>query len=55
MLCEGVMEPNLHHCVLSLLEEAKWMGHLGMKIPPEANSTTIISVKKHFDKLKVII
>lgn len=36
-----------------MMEEAKWMVHLGMKVPPEANSATLTSIKKHYDKLKV--
>ena len=51
--CDGVMEPNLHSSVVFMMEEAKWMGQLGMKVPPEAKSTTLISLKDHYNKLKV--
>ena len=47
------MEPNLHSSVVSMMEEAKWMAHLGMKVPPEANSPTLVSIKKHYNQLKV--
>ena len=49
------MEPNLHSSVVSMMEEAKWMTHLGMKVPPEASSAVLISVKKNYDQLKVYI
>ena len=53
--CDGVMEPNLHSSVVFMMEEAKWMTHLGMKVPPEVHSTTLICLKKNYDQLKVYI
>ena len=51
---EGVLLPNLNFSVVSMMEEAKWIAHLGVKVPPEANSVTMATVKKHHDHLKVL-
>ena len=52
---EGILQPNLNFSVVSMMEEAKWMAHLGVKVPPEANSVTVVTVKKHHDHLKVLL
>lgn len=49
----GILEPNLHSSVVSMIEEAKWMAQLGVKVPPEANSITMVTIKKHHDQIKV--
>ena len=51
---EGVLEPNLHSSVVSMMEEAKWMARLGVKVPPQANSVTMTNIKKCYDQLKVL-
>lgn len=49
----GILEPNLSSSVLCMMEEAKWMAYLGENVPPEANSETLVTIKKSHDKLKV--
>lgn len=51
----GILEPNLHSSVVSMMEEAKWMAQLGVKVPSEANSITMVTIKKHHDQIKVRI
>lgn len=51
--CNGILEPNLHSSVVSMMEEAKWMAQLGVKVPPEANSITMVTIKKYHDQIKV--
>lgn len=51
---DGILEPNLHSSVVSMMEEAKWMAQLGVEVPPQANSITMVTIKKHHDQLKVL-
>ena len=51
---EGILAPNLDFSIVSMMEEAKWMAHLGVKVPPRANSVTVVTVKQHHDHLKVL-
>ena len=50
---DGILKPNLSSSVLCMMEEAKWMAYLGVTVPAEANSETLVSIKKSHDKLKV--
>ena len=50
---EGILVPNLYFSVVSMMEEAKWMQRLGVKVPAQAHSVTIATVKQHYDQLKV--
>lgn len=51
----GILEPNLHSSVVSMMEEAKWMAQFGVKVPSEANSITMVTIKKDHDQIKVRI
>ena len=50
---DGIMRPNLDPSIVCMMEEAKWISYLGLKVPPEAHSDTLIAVKQHHDQLKV--
>lgn len=52
---EGILVPNLDFSVVSMMEEAKWMQRLGVKVPTQAHSVTIAAVKQHYDQLKVCV
>ena len=44
---------NLHPTILTMLEEAKWMRRLGLKIPDTFHTLHMADVKKTHDQLKV--
>lgn len=50
---ESGLEPNLSPVVLTLVEEAKWMRILGLKIPENYNSVTMATVKKTYAQVNV--
>ena len=47
------MSVNLHPTILTMLEEAKWMRRLGLKIPDAFHTLHMADVKKTHDQLKV--
>ena len=52
---EGVLKPNLHPAIVAMLEEAKWMRRLGLKIPPAFHALSMSNVKQTYDQLKVCV
>ena len=48
-----MMEVNLHPTIVSMLEEAKWMRRLGLKIPESFHTLNMADVKKTHAQLKV--
>ena len=53
MNSDGAMVVNLHPTVLSVLEEAKWMRRLGLKIPESFHTLNMANVKRTHAQLKV--
>ena len=49
------MAVNLHPTILTMLEEAKWMRRLGLKIPEKFHTLNMANVKKTYDQLKVSV
>ena len=47
------MEVNLHPTIVSMLEEAKWMRRLGLKIPENFHTLNMADVKRTHAQLKV--
>lgn len=52
-MSDGAMSVNLHPTILTMLEEAKWMRRLGLKIPDAFHTLHMADVKKTHDQLKV--
>lgn len=50
---DGAMVVNLHPTIVSMLEEAKWMRRLGLKIPENFHTLNMANVKKTHAQLKV--
>ena len=53
VMSDGAMSVNLHPTILTMLEEAKWMRRLGLKIPDAFHTLNMANVKKTHDQLKV--
>ena len=52
-MSEGSMVVNLHPTILSMIEEAKWMRRLGLKVPEKFHVLNMADVKKTHDQLAV--
>lgn len=50
---DGKYHPNLHHSITTMLEEAKWMSRLNLKIPEILHIITIANVKRTYSQLLV--
>ena len=53
VMSEGDMVVNLHPTIVSMLEEAKWMRRLGLKIPNSFHTLNMADVKRTHAQLKV--
>ena len=53
IMSDGAMSVNLHPTIPTMLEEAKWMRRLGLKIPDAFHTLNMANVKKTHDQLKV--
>ena len=53
MVSDGAMVVNLHPTIVSMLEEAKWMRRLGLKIPESFHTLNMADVKQTHAQLKV--
>lgn len=53
VMSEGDMVVNLHPTIVSMLEEAKWMRRLGLKIPNNFHTLNMTDVKRTHAQLKV--
>ncbi len=50
---EGGLCSNLSLAVVTLMEEAKWMRILGLKVPDNFNAVTLSSIKSDYAQIKV--
>ena len=55
VISDGTMAVNLHPTILTMLEEAKWMRRLGLKIPDRFHTLNMANVKKTYGQLKVCV